>query len=490
MKRSLILVPLAAGAALRLIAYFANRSLWFDEAALAVNIIERPLPGIFKPLELHQGAPVGFLVAEKIITMILGPQEFALRLFPLICGLLTILVAVFVARLYVSSSAVPLATALVALSPPLIYYSAEAKQYSCDALVTLLLLWMFVELLRSDLRGRTMVAYALMGAAAVWFSHPSVFLLASAAGVFLFSARCDKTRAARLTLILAAWAASFAVLYFTSLRRLAGDRALLAFWSQYFPPRPLASIHTLSWLFDMFLVSFRDAAGLAIITGMGFFLVGCAALFRRNPRQAWILFGSFIALFLAAVAQKYPMGGRLLLFAVPIILLLVAEGVAAACARLPHAKYAQFIIGCLVLFQPTLFSVRRLWTNHPDDIRPVLDYAQARALPSDRWYIYFQAQPQMRYYSDIRGLRMNWIPGTDCGSDSRCYAKDIDLLTGANRTWIVLSHILLRGNTDDGAILIEQFDRKGRRLEEFRRSGARAYLYDLGVRTAGPDTRH
>jgi uncharacterized membrane protein len=489
MKRSLILVPLAAGAVLRLIGYLANRSLWFDEAALAVNIIERPLPGMFKPLELHQGAPVGFLIAEKIITIILGPQEFALRLFPLVCGLLTILVAVFVARLYVRSSAVPLATALVALNPALIYYSAEAKQYSCDALVTLLLLWTFFELLRSDLSGKTMAAYALIGAAAVWFSHPSVFLLASAGGVLLFSARSNKSRAARLTLILAAWAASFAVLYFVSLRRLAGDSALLDFWSQYFPRRPLASLHTLSWLFDVFLVSFRDAAGLAIITGMGFFLLGCAALFRRNPRPAWILLGSFVALLLAAAAQKYPLGGRLLLFAVPIILLLVAEGVAATCARLPHAKLAQFIISCLVLLQPTLLSVHGLWTNHRDDIRPVLDYAQARALPSDRWYIYFQAQPQMRYYSDIRGLGMNWIPGSDCGSDSRCYAKDIDSLAGASRTWIVLSHILFRGNRDDGAILIEQFDRKGRCLEEFSRPGARAYLYDLGVRTAGPDTR-
>jgi uncharacterized membrane protein len=485
MKRWLVLTAIAAGAGLRFVGYFAHRSFWFDEAALAVNIIERPLAGLFRPLEFHQGSPVGFLVAEKIVVSVLGPGEFALRLLPLACGLLTILVAVHVARLYVSPCAVPLAIALVALNPALIYYSSEAKQYSCDALVTLLLLWTFVGLLQSDLRGSNMIAFALIGSVAVWFSHPSVFLLASAAIVLLFSARSDKARIVRLALILAVWAASFAVLYFVSLRHLAGDRALLDFWHQYFPPRPIARFHTLSWLFDVFLTSFRDPAGLAIIPGAGFFLLGCAALFRRNQVLAWILFLPFVAVFVAAIAQRYPLGSRLLLFAIPIILLVVAEGVAATSAKMPHPKLVLLAASCLVLFQPVLYSVRDIRRNHGDDIRPVIDYVQARALPSDRWYVYFQAQPQMRYYSDIRGLRVNWTLGSDCGIDSRCYARDIDALEGASRTWIILSHVLTRGNTDDRVILLEQLDRKGRRLQEFSRPGARAYLYDLSDDLSG-----
>src|SRR5882762_9646208 len=122
MKRWLPATALAAGIVLRLTGFFGNRSLWFDEAALAVSIIERPLTGLFKPLEFHQGAPFGFLFAEKSVTSILGPGEFSLRLLPLACGLATLFLAVRVAQLYVSPAAVPLAISLIALSPALIYY--------------------------------------------------------------------------------------------------------------------------------------------------------------------------------------------------------------------------------------------------------------------------------------------------------------------------------------------------------------------------------
>jgi hypothetical protein len=481
MKRWLLLTAIAAGVVLRLIGFFGNRSLWFDEAALAVNIIERPLASLSKPLEFHQGAPLGFLVAEKFVTSILGPGEFALRLLPLACGLVTLLLVVRVSQFYLRSAAVPLAITLVAFSPALIYYSSEAKQYSSDVLITLVLLWTFVEIQRADLRGARMLGFALIGSISVWFSHPAVFLLASAAVVFLVSARADKSRIARLICILSVWAGSFAVLYFTSLRQLAGDHALLEFWSQYFPAPPMTSTRTLSWLFDVFLISFRDPFGLAIIPGAGLFLFGCAALFRRNPLLGWLLTSPFAAVLLAAIARKYPLGSRLLLFATPIILLLVAEGVAAVCARWPHKNLACLVCSGLVLFQPVLDSVRAIGRSRGDEIRPVIDYVLARALPSDRWYVYFQAQPQMRYYSDIRGLRVHWTLGSDCGIDSGCYARDIDALTGASRAWIVLSHILIRGSTDDRAILLERLDRKGLRLMEFRSPGASAYLYDLSA---------
>src|ERR1700690_2882296 len=125
MRRWLIVTAISVGAVLRLLGYFGNRSLWFDEAALAINIIERPLSALFRPLEFHQGAPAGFLALEKLAASLLGPGELALRLFPLVCGLLTVLWTARVAQLYVSPGAVPLAIALVAVNPSLVYYSSE-----------------------------------------------------------------------------------------------------------------------------------------------------------------------------------------------------------------------------------------------------------------------------------------------------------------------------------------------------------------------------
>ena len=412
----------------------------------------------------------------------MGRGESVLRLLPLFCGLLVVFLTAHIARLYIDRSSVLLAIALVALNPSLIYYSSEVKQYSSDALVTVLLLRMFVSLAQSDLSAKKIFAFGFMGAAAVWFSHPAAFLLSSAAVVFPVSTRTERQRFIRLALVVAMWAAGFLILYFVSLRHLANDSALLDFWSQYFPPRGFA--HTVGWLFDVFAASFRDPAGLAVIPGMAFFVVGIAVLFRRNRQLGWIVCGSCVATLLAAFAHRYPLGGRLLLFAVPIILFVVAEGVAAVCARCPRGRLVHAVVACLVLALPVLNAIRggarSISGIQRDDIRPVLEYVNAHASPTDGGYAYFQAQPQMRYYSDVLGIRVKWKLGSDCGADAGCYAKDVNSLAGTGRTWIILSHVLIRDKSDDRAILLEELDKRGRRLEEFSTHSAHAYLYDLG----------
>src|SRR5215213_3690007 len=74
------------GAILRLRQYLTGRSLWADEAMLALNIVERNFAGMFQPLDYDQGSPIGFLLVEKFFNSILGKSEFALRLFPLLVG--------------------------------------------------------------------------------------------------------------------------------------------------------------------------------------------------------------------------------------------------------------------------------------------------------------------------------------------------------------------------------------------------------------------
>ena len=49
----------ALGAALRLTAFFHDRSLWLDEAMLARNVISRSYSELARPLAYHQGARLG-----------------------------------------------------------------------------------------------------------------------------------------------------------------------------------------------------------------------------------------------------------------------------------------------------------------------------------------------------------------------------------------------------------------------------------------------
>ena len=81
---------LLLGLILRLRQYFFNRSLWADEAALALNIVHRSLSELTQPLDYGQASPLGFLFGVKIFANLFGNYDYVLRLFPLIAGLLAL----------------------------------------------------------------------------------------------------------------------------------------------------------------------------------------------------------------------------------------------------------------------------------------------------------------------------------------------------------------------------------------------------------------
>src|SRR5438105_8851772 len=72
------------GTAVRVRGYLFNRAVWLDEAHLALNIVNRSMGGLFKPLDHEQGAPFGFLVVEKLAVICFGNNELALRLVPML----------------------------------------------------------------------------------------------------------------------------------------------------------------------------------------------------------------------------------------------------------------------------------------------------------------------------------------------------------------------------------------------------------------------
>ena len=66
------------GIFLRVWQYAVNRSLWFDEALLALNIVNRTFIGLTQPLDYNQGAPIGFLIIEKVIIQLIGNKDYFL----------------------------------------------------------------------------------------------------------------------------------------------------------------------------------------------------------------------------------------------------------------------------------------------------------------------------------------------------------------------------------------------------------------------------
>ncbi len=53
------------GISLAIYQFFYNRSLWNDEAALALNIIDKSFSQLLQPLDYKQVAPIAYLFVEK-----------------------------------------------------------------------------------------------------------------------------------------------------------------------------------------------------------------------------------------------------------------------------------------------------------------------------------------------------------------------------------------------------------------------------------------
>ncbi|HEY9598539.1 MAG TPA: glycosyltransferase family 39 protein, partial [Cyanophyceae cyanobacterium] len=137
-SRRLSWVIISFGILVRLVQYLSNRSLWNDEAALALNIVNKSYLELFKPLDYEQGAPIGFLLVEKLAVQVFGNNEYSLRLFPLLSGIAALLLFYELAKRCISRQAVPIALTLFVGLDYLLYYASEAKQYSTDVAIALL----------------------------------------------------------------------------------------------------------------------------------------------------------------------------------------------------------------------------------------------------------------------------------------------------------------------------------------------------------------
>jgi hypothetical protein len=359
-------ILVAVGVFLRVLEYSDDRRLYFDETDLKENLVGFAFYDFQTPLSARQLAPPGFLAVERLMILLPLPFPPAARLVPFVCSIASMFLMRSVARRYVAAAAVPIAVGLFAMTDWILYYSVEIKQYSSDVALTLTALLLAARALPS--REEPSVAtspYAVailtaFGAIGVWFSHPLALVLAGV-GLNLILKSASERHWAR-TLVLAAmslaWASSFAACYRVS-RNLISDDAFLQSWWAFaylpFPPRSLAQVKQIFWQsINLFNCPSGIVTPLGILPsafiGLGLFLLGAWSLGRRW-KGGLILLASPILLALAAsMAHRYPFHGRLLLFLIPSVYLLVGEG-AAALARRGHGILT-FALAAFLLAQP------------------------------------------------------------------------------------------------------------------------------------------
>ena len=482
---ALIWTFVAIGSLLRLREYLFNRSLWYDESMLALNIINRSPTDLTKPLSYFQVAPIGFLWLEKLSVHYLGSSEMALRLVPLLSGIVSIFLFAAVARHFLSTNVVPIAVGLFSISQPLIYYSAEAKQYSTDVALTLLLYLLLSPFLEASVGFVHVILVALIGAVIIWCSHPAVFVLAGVAlSVLWTAARRRDSFLLILTVIPAAvWACSFLLFYTFSLRRASNDPILLDYWKDAFMPLPPSSLADLSWFESAFFKTFSFPVGLAA-TGIAAVAatLGTIELRARSLSKFLSLLLPIVLALLASSMHLYPFQGRLLLFLVPSLLILVAAGFdLIKCKTWKAFPLLNTLLLGFLLFAPLAEAARHLVKPRGlEEIKPVVKYVGQHMVFGDTLYCYYGAEPAFEYYRE-RGLiaPIKQLMGVKWIGNLQLYKLDSDKLRGQKRVWVLFSHVSSVAGVDEEIFFVDHLDQVGRRLDTFHTTGASVYLYDL-----------
>jgi hypothetical protein len=482
---SFLWVLLALGVVLRLRQYLSPRSLWLDEAFVALNLLEKSFLELTRPLTYAQAEPMGFVLLAKAACLAFGTGEFALRLFPLLSGVLALFLFLKLSRRLLPMTAVPIALGLFAISEPLITYSAEAKRYAVEVLATLVLFELTFYLCDQGLSLWRAIVLGVSGSVTLWFSYPSIFVLG---GIGLSSIGFSVSQRAWsrvLYLFIAGllWLASFLLCYLLSIRYyqyiiqyMMGD--------PYYTPATSSLLSQLKWPISTLLNIFQTTLGLRF-PGIAFLVcVFGGIILRRQTLEKLCLLVSPIALvWVASVVHKYPFSsGRILLFLAPAFLLLIAAGAQSLIQTLWDKSRLIGFLAILLLFLHPLY----LATYHfivpytKQELKPVIHYMTQHHENSDVIYIYYSTQYAAKYYFNQWHLNhLNAIIGVRSRGNLQKYTDDLDQLRGHKRVWLLFSHVYSDEQVNEERFFLYYLDRIGIRLDAFKADGASAYLYDL-----------
>jgi hypothetical protein len=496
-SQKFIWIIVGIGVILRLIEYFVNRSLWLDESSLALNIVNRSMHELLQPLDHYQSAPIGFLILVKLLVNFFGNSGYILRLIPLLSGLVSLFLFYIVSKQLLKPFAVPIAVGLFAISEPLIRYSAEFKQYSSDVTFALLLILVSIYIVVNKVNLSRILALGIIGALAIWFSHPVVFVLTSIAfSLSIFDVlKKDWYRLRLLTIAYSMWLLSFIVCFCVTLNYLSRNDGLLNYWAFAFLPSPIFSISSIKWLIRMMFELFNFPVGLYLSgIAMATFLIGCIKMERINREQFLILILPVFFTFLAACFHKYPFNGRLLFFIVPSLILLIAVGLDELREQTKsNSKAIGFIFIALIFFHPIIFAFNRVveprtnFTTYHfskktqyEEIIPAINYIRKNWQPNDILFVYYGSQNSFEYYSKNYGFKKDdYLIETDSANDWERYVKDIEAVKGRKRVWILFSHICDWEGVDEEKFFLFNFDRIGTKMDQLVSAGSKVYLYDL-----------
>jgi hypothetical protein len=247
------LVVLVIGIALYGHQWLAARPLWLDEEMIALNIRDRKLLDLPGALWLGQSAPLGWLTIQRIVILIGGASELALRIVPTLFGMLTVAGAYWIGRRWLEPIAAAVLALLCTFSIYVFHYPFEVKHYSADVFWGLLLPGLAVWAVDHDQpadRARRALVWWVAAAVGHWFANGALFVTPACALVLLVLIwRRDGVKAAtRFAYLGLIWLASFGLHYQLSIGHTHRSGFLRSYWANELPPESSGPASRFVWV--------------------------------------------------------------------------------------------------------------------------------------------------------------------------------------------------------------------------------------------------
>ena len=414
----LISLIIGIAVSLRLVVYFQNRALFLDEANVCMDIISKDYFGLFQIYESGQQMPPFVAIFIKSFSLALGNNEYALRLFSLIIGLASVFLFFILSKKFIKTTFGLLFTNwLFATSYLLIQYATEAKQYGTDVFITMLLILLATRNPEKEFSLKSIIAWMTLGTVAVWFSMPSIFVLASIGFYWLLHQKdVIKNKPAKVLPIIiigSSWLLSFGLYYYILLAPGLNQGSLISYHEPYFLPifpTDLASLN--QWISIQFeiLRSTIGKTGVAIALGIILFLSGWYVCFKDNWKKGSLLLIPILLAWLASGLGKYSLIPRLALFYLPISLLIMGYAIDGIYEW--GKSYVRWILGILlILVASNQDGFDMFWKPLTiDEIKPVLEHMSTHAAQDDLIYIHFEGIAAFKFYTqyhDDKNTRFN-----------------------------------------------------------------------------------
>ncbi len=504
------------GIILRLKEYVLNRSLWLDEAYVALGVSRQSFSDILGTKRFAVDLPlppVGFLLLEKIMIFLFGNNEYSLRFFPFLCGVASLFLFFALIEKVFPRRYIFFPLALFVFSSLMIQYSAEVKHYTAESLFCLLCYILIPLVYQREKEKTKLTMIILAGWVALMFSYSIVFILFSiVCGICLEAALCKNLHLLKKSLFLGLfWAGMFAFQYWQILKPMATNARLTqgAVEHGYLLSSPVFSFETAQWLLGKFLDLFQDVTRgpLAYVPAF-LFLVGTGVLVRQQPRNI-AFFLPFVCVFGAALMGKYPIGHRFFLFLIPLVYLLMSVGllfiVKAIC--LGRRRMAILVMGLFLFFPAHKAFSRFLAAKEREATRPVLSYWCEHFQSKDALFMnsaakyafgyyhgYFNQSPRpllvgeflcsheqepARVYYDTKYYMFDgsgFLNGEATKQSSReALRNDLKWFNRNARSWVFFVHVSKECENRTLNVLNEQ----GKMINSYIREGAALYLYDF-----------